>query len=74
MYYNSMKEQSRPLSSGFKYLEYEVRPDTGDWRLIGDLLPENCRFFKVQVVSVALSVETSLWCWLLTFIVSWFYL
>ena len=47
MYYNSMKEQSRPLSSGFKYLEYEVRPDTGDWKLIGDLLPENVRSFKV---------------------------
>lgn len=42
-----MKEQSKPLSSGFKYLEYEVRPDTGDWRLIGDLLPESVRSFKV---------------------------
>lgn len=44
-----MKEQSKPLSSGFKYLEYEVRPGTGDWRLIGDLLPENIRSFKEPI-------------------------
>lgn len=47
MYYNSMKDLSRPLSSGFKYLEYEVRPDTGDWRILGELLPESVRAFKV---------------------------
>ncbi|XP_067943241.1 interferon regulatory factor 2-binding protein-like A [Watersipora subatra] len=56
MCYNSLKEQSRPLSSGFKYLEYEVRPDTGDWRLLGDLLPENVRSFKEPVKEEFLAV------------------
>ncbi|XP_067938695.1 interferon regulatory factor 2-binding protein-like B [Watersipora subatra] len=43
---NSLREMSRTLSSGFKYLEYEVQPDIGDWRLILDLLPEAVRSFK----------------------------
>jgi len=43
---NSLREMSRPLSSGFKYLEYELQSEKGDWRLIGDLLPEPVRSFK----------------------------
>lgn len=46
MYLDSMKELGRGLSSGFKYLEYEVQGSPGEWRLLGDLLPENVRFFK----------------------------
>lgn len=46
---------SRPLSSGFKYLEYELQPDKGDWRLIGDLLPENVRSFKVIYLSLCVT-------------------
>lgn len=46
MYQDCMKDFGRGLSSGFKYLEYEKKHGTGDWRLLGDLLPESVRFFK----------------------------
>ncbi|XP_076013165.1 putative E3 ubiquitin-protein ligase IRF2BPL [Genypterus blacodes] len=46
MYQDCMKDLGRGLSSGFKYLEYERKHGTGDWRLLGDLLPESLRFFK----------------------------
>ncbi|XP_038156794.1 LOW QUALITY PROTEIN: probable E3 ubiquitin-protein ligase IRF2BPL [Cyprinodon tularosa] len=46
MYQDCMKDFGRGLSSGFKYLEYEKKHGSGDWRLLGDLLPEPLRFFK----------------------------
>ncbi|KAG7232319.1 hypothetical protein INR49_009021 [Caranx melampygus] len=46
MYQDCMKDFGRGLSSGFKYLEYEKKHGSGDWRLLGDLLPESLRFFK----------------------------
>lgn len=46
MYQDCMKDFGRGLSSGFKYLEYEKKHSSGDWRLLGDLLPESVRFFK----------------------------
>lgn len=46
MYQDCMKEFGRGLSSGFKYLEYEKKHGSADWRLLGDLLPESLRFFK----------------------------
>ncbi|XP_023696067.2 probable E3 ubiquitin-protein ligase IRF2BPL [Paramormyrops kingsleyae] len=46
MYQDCMKDFGRGLSSGFKYLEYEKKHGSGDWRLLGDLLPESVRFFK----------------------------
>lgn len=46
MYQDCMKDFGRGLSSGFKYLEYETRRGSGDWRLLGDLLPEALRFFR----------------------------
>ncbi|XP_056151967.1 probable E3 ubiquitin-protein ligase IRF2BPL [Lampris incognitus] len=46
MYQDCMKDLGRGLSSGFKYLEYEKKPGSGDWRLLGELLPEPLRFFK----------------------------
>uniref|UniRef100_A0A669D5F1 Interferon regulatory factor 2 binding protein-like n=1 Tax=Oreochromis niloticus TaxID=8128 RepID=A0A669D5F1_ORENI len=46
MYQDCMKDFGRGLSSGFKYLEYEKKPGSGDWRLLGDLLPEPLRFFR----------------------------
>lgn len=46
MYQDCMKDYGRGLSSGFKYLEYEKKHGSGDWRLLGDLLPETVRFFK----------------------------
>ncbi|XP_078797271.1 interferon regulatory factor 2-binding protein-like B isoform X6 [Oryzias latipes] len=49
MYQDCMKDFGRGLSSGFKYLEYEKKHGSGDWRLLGDLLPESLRFFKEAV-------------------------
>ncbi|XP_077395152.1 putative E3 ubiquitin-protein ligase IRF2BPL [Festucalex cinctus] len=46
MYQDCMKDLGRGLSSGFKYLEYETARGSGDWRLLGDLLPEALRVFK----------------------------
>ncbi|KAF0043769.1 hypothetical protein F2P81_002927 [Scophthalmus maximus] len=46
MYQDCMKDFGRGLSSGFKYLEYERTHGSGDWRLLGDLLPEALRVFK----------------------------
>lgn len=49
MYQDSMKDLGKGLSSGFKYLEYEMKHSSGDWRLLVDLLPESVRFFKESV-------------------------
>ncbi|XP_061700692.1 probable E3 ubiquitin-protein ligase IRF2BPL [Syngnathoides biaculeatus] len=49
MYHDCMKDLGRGLSSGFKYLEYEKKHGSGDWRLLGDLLPEPLRVFKDRV-------------------------
>ncbi len=50
MYQDCMKDLGgKGLSSGFKYLEYEMKPGCGDWRLLGDMLPEAVRFFKEPV-------------------------
>ncbi|XP_041810328.1 probable E3 ubiquitin-protein ligase IRF2BPL [Chelmon rostratus] len=49
MYQDCMKDFGRGLSSGFKYLEYEKKHGSADWRLLGDLLPESLRFFKETV-------------------------
>ncbi|XP_077477505.1 putative E3 ubiquitin-protein ligase IRF2BPL [Stigmatopora argus] len=35
-----------PSSGGFKHLEYEKKHGSGDWRPLGDLLPEPLRLFK----------------------------
>jgi hypothetical protein len=49
MYQDSMKDLGKGLSSGFKYLEYEMKHGSGDWRLLGELLIESVRFFKELV-------------------------
>ncbi len=49
MYHDCMKDVGKALSSGFKYLEYEMKHGSGDWRLLGDLLPESARCFKEPV-------------------------
>ncbi|XP_028294625.1 putative E3 ubiquitin-protein ligase IRF2BPL [Gouania willdenowi] len=52
MYQDCMRDPNRSLSSGFRYLEYQRRPvtgtstGTGDWRLLGELLPEPLRGFR----------------------------
>ena len=57
MYQDSMKEFARGLSSGFKYLEYEVQGRENEWRLLGDLLPESVRSFKETVSTEMLPVR-----------------
>lgn len=49
MYMESLKEMAKPLSSGFKYLEYEKDRSKGEWRLLGEFLPEPVRLFKEAV-------------------------
>lgn len=49
MYSECSKDVGKGLSSGFKYLEYLMKAGTDDWRLLGDLLPEQVRFFKESV-------------------------
>ena len=49
MYTESLKEIAKPLSSGFKYLEYEKDRSKGEWRLLGEFLPEPVRLFKEAV-------------------------
>ncbi|XP_074658809.1 putative E3 ubiquitin-protein ligase IRF2BPL [Tubulanus polymorphus] len=49
MYQECMKDIGKGLSSGFKYLEYEMKHGSNDWRLLGDLLPESVRVFKETV-------------------------
>jgi len=46
MYRDYMNDVGRALCSGFKYLEYERRPGSEDWRPLGDLLTEPLRLFK----------------------------
>ncbi|XP_038047016.1 probable E3 ubiquitin-protein ligase IRF2BPL [Patiria miniata] len=49
MYSDCLKDLGKGLSSGFKYLEYEKKHGSNDWRALGDLLPEPVRFFKENV-------------------------
>ncbi|CAI9728708.1 Hypothetical predicted protein [Octopus vulgaris] len=63
MYQDCMKDFGKGLSSGFKYLEYEMKHASGDWRLLGELLPESVRFFKEQIKRETLPtphIDTSL--------------
>eukprot|EP00794_Sanderia_malayensis_P020449 gene20449-22465_t len=59
MYQDSLKEVGKNLSSGFKYLEYELQGKEGEWRLLGDLLPEAVRYFKEPISMDALPVRLS---------------
>ncbi|KAL3874049.1 hypothetical protein ACJMK2_037113 [Sinanodonta woodiana] len=43
---DSNKELNRGPSSGFKYLEYELKHGQGDWRLLSDLFTDSVRAFK----------------------------
>ncbi|XP_067412918.1 interferon regulatory factor 2-binding protein 1 [Emydura macquarii macquarii] len=46
MFYDCLKDPGKVISSGYKYLEYEKRHGTGDWRLLGELFTEGVRFFR----------------------------
>lgn len=59
MYQDSLKEVGKNLSSGFKYLEYEVQGKDNEWRLLGDFLPESVRYLKEPISLDALPVRLS---------------
>ena len=44
-------DKMTPISSGFKFLEYEHKYKSDDWRLLGDFLTEGVRYFKEGVIS-----------------------
>ncbi|XP_048836952.1 interferon regulatory factor 2-binding protein 1 [Brienomyrus brachyistius] len=47
MFYDSQKDSgNKVINSGYKYVEYEKRHGTGDWRLLSELLPDGIRAFK----------------------------
>lgn len=49
MFQDCMKDFGKNMSSGLKYLEYELKHSSGDWRLLADFLTEPVRFFKEPV-------------------------
>ncbi len=49
MYQDCVKDLGKGLSSALKYLEYEMKSGSGDWRLFSDFLPETVRFFKESI-------------------------
>uniref|UniRef100_A0A8C6Y669 Interferon regulatory factor 2 binding protein 1 n=1 Tax=Naja naja TaxID=35670 RepID=A0A8C6Y669_NAJNA len=46
MFQDCLKEPGKVLSSGYKYLEYEKRHGSGDWRLLAELFTEAVRYFR----------------------------
>ncbi|XP_028679910.1 interferon regulatory factor 2-binding protein 1 [Erpetoichthys calabaricus] len=50
MFHDCMKDSSKVINSGFKYVEYEKRHGTGEWRLISELLTDQVRVFKESPV------------------------
>nr|XP_039249403.1 probable E3 ubiquitin-protein ligase IRF2BPL [Styela clava] len=55
MFQDTRKDMGKgTLSSGFKYIEYEMKHGSGDWRLLGDLLPDGTRSFREPIPRDAL--------------------
>ncbi|NWW17036.1 I2BP1 protein, partial [Falcunculus frontatus] len=46
MFQDCPRAPGKAISSGYKYLEYEKRQGSGDWRLLGELFTEAVRFFR----------------------------
>ncbi|NXT29721.1 I2BP1 protein, partial [Syrrhaptes paradoxus] len=46
MFQDCLRVPGKTISSGYKYLEYEKRRGSGDWRLLGELFTEAVRFFR----------------------------
>ena len=49
MYQDCFKDVAKSTSTGYKYLEYEMKHGGGEWRSLGDLVTEHVRFFKEPV-------------------------
>lgn len=59
MHQDCLKEGGKNVSSGFKYLEYEVQGKENEWRLLSDFLSEPVRFLKEPVSLDSLPVRLS---------------
>ncbi|XP_030622252.1 interferon regulatory factor 2-binding protein 1 [Chanos chanos] len=46
MFLDCQKDTGKVINSGYKYVEYEKRHGTGDWRLLSELLSDAVRAFK----------------------------
>ncbi|XP_029956615.1 interferon regulatory factor 2-binding protein 1-like [Salarias fasciatus] len=46
MFRDSAKDAGKAVNSGLRYVEYEKRQGTGDWRGLSELLNEGVRMFK----------------------------
>lgn len=55
MFHDALREPGKALaSSGFKYLEYERRHGSGEWRQLGELLTDGVRTFREPAPAEAL--------------------
>lgn len=54
MFRDSAKDAGKAVNSGLRYVEYEKRQGTGDWRGLLDLLSEGVRMFKEPPIPEAL--------------------
>ncbi|XP_014749556.1 PREDICTED: interferon regulatory factor 2-binding protein 1-like [Sturnus vulgaris] len=46
MFQDCLRAPGKSISSGYKYLEYEKRQGSGEWRLLAELFTESVRFFR----------------------------
>lgn len=46
MFRDSAKDAGKAVNSGLRYVEYEKRQGTGDWRVLSELLNDGVRMFK----------------------------
>lgn len=46
MFRDSAKDAGKTVNSGLRYVEYEKRQGTGDWRALSELLNDGVRMFK----------------------------
>lgn len=46
MFHDCQKDAGKVITSGYKYVEYEKRHGSGDWRLLTELLGDGVRSFK----------------------------
>ncbi|XP_054610877.1 interferon regulatory factor 2-binding protein 1-like [Dunckerocampus dactyliophorus] len=46
MFRDAAKDAGKAVNSGLRYVEYEKRPGTGDWRGLSELLNDSVRMFK----------------------------
>ncbi|KAG5269723.1 hypothetical protein AALO_G00205380 [Alosa alosa] len=46
MFQDCQKDAGKVITSGYKYVEYEKRHGSGDWRLLTELLSDGVRTFK----------------------------